>query len=178
MPVADIVIAVAIIVSIIVGFVRGFAREAMSIASLLIAIWAALHFGPDIGTISDSWLGSEGLQAWFGRILVFAVILALGGLIGWGVARLVRLSVLSNTDRVFGMMFGFCRGAVLVAVAVLGGQYANLNNDPWWQRSMLIPYAEILADWIRVMAPKGMDMLSADPTLAAPPAERLIGENQ
>jgi membrane protein required for colicin V production len=159
MPIADIVIAVAIVVSVIIGFVRGFVKEAISIASLLIAIWAALHFGSRAAGLSESWLSSVEMQVWFGRVLVFTVILALGGLIGWGISKLVRLSVLSGTDRVFGMMFGFCRGVVLAAVAVIGGQYANFNNDPWWQKSSLIPYVEVVADWIRVMTPRGVDIL-------------------
>lgn len=159
MPVADIVIALAILISVVVGFMRGFVKEAMSIATLLIAIWAAMHFGPQAGTLSESWLSSDELQVWFGRLLLFTVVLALGGLISWGVSRLVRLSVLSGTDRVFGMMFGFCRGVVLLAVFIIAGQYANFNNDPWWQQSVLIPYGEVVADWIRIMAPKGADML-------------------
>jgi membrane protein required for colicin V production len=159
MPVADIVIAVAIVISVVIGFVRGFVKEAISIAALLIAIWAAMHFGTQAGSLSESWLSSTELQVWFGRLLVFTVILVLGGLIGWGVSKLVRLSVLSGTDRVFGMAFGFCRGVVLLAVFIIGGEYANFNNDPWWQKSTLIPYGEVVADWIRVMAPKGADML-------------------
>jgi membrane protein required for colicin V production len=92
-------------------------------------------------------------------LLVFTVILVLGGLMGWGVSKLIRLSVLSGTDRVFGMAFGFCRGVVLLAVFIIGGEYANFNNDPWWQKSTFIPYGEVVADWIRVMAPRGADML-------------------
>jgi membrane protein required for colicin V production len=159
MPVADIVIALAIIVSVVIGFVRGFVKEAISIATLLIAVWAAMHFGLQAGTLSESWLSSDELQVWFGRVLLFTVILALGGLISWGVSRLVRLSVLSGTDRVFGMMFGFCRGVVLLAVFIIAGQFANFNNDPWYQKSVLIPYGEVVADWLRVMAPKGADIL-------------------
>ena len=159
MPIADIVIAVAIAVSVAVGFVRGFVKEAISIASLLIAIWAALHLGPSVGTVADGWLASEELQKWFGWLLVFVVILALGGLLGWGVSKLVRLSALSGTDRLLGVLFGFCRAAVLVGVALMGGQFAGFDNDDWWHRSHLIPYGEFVADWIRVMAPKGMDLL-------------------
>ena len=158
MPVADIVIALAVAISVVIGFVRGFVKEAISIAALLIAVWAALHLGPDIGTISSSWLSSQELQDWFGRLLVFVVILVVGGLLGWGISRLVRLSVLSGTDRVLGMLFGFGRGVVLVGIAVVGGQYAGFDNDNWWQRSYLVPYGEFVADWIRVMAPQGMEI--------------------
>ena len=82
MPIIDILIAIAVAISVVVGIIRGFVKEAISIAALLVAIWAALYFGPSVGTVSDTWLSSAELQKWFGRILVFAVILSIGGLLG------------------------------------------------------------------------------------------------
>lgn len=162
MPIADIVITLAIVISVIIGFVRGFIKEAISIVTLLIAIWAALSFGPAVGNLAEEWLASEELQTWFGRAVVFVSLLVIGSLIEWGIAKLVRMSVLSGTDRVFGMFFGFCRGVVVIGVLVIVGQFANFNNDPWWRSSQLIPLAEQVADWIRIMAPKGMEMLDPD----------------
>ena len=165
MPIIDILIAVAIAVSMVIGVVRGFVKEAISIASLLVAIWAALYFGPGVGDISDSWISSEELQVWFGRILVFAVILSLGGLLGWGISKLVRLSVLSGMDRVMGSLFGAGRGILLVALGIIGGQFAGFDNDGWWKRSKLIPHLEVVADWIKVMAPQGFELLTPDETM-------------
>lgn len=159
MPIADIIIAVAIAISIAVGIFRGFVKEAISIVTLLVAIWAAMNFGADVGSLGDDWLGSDGLELWFGRLLVFVVVLLLGGLLGWGFSRLMRLSVLNGTDRALGGLFGFCRGAVLVGVFIIGGQIASFDNDGWWRESRLIPYGTVIADWIRVMAPKGVDIL-------------------
>ena len=119
MPIIDILIAAAILVSVVVGIFRGFVKEAISIAALLVAIWAALYFGPEAGNISENWFKSEELQMWFGRVLVFLVILSLGGLLGWGISKLVRLSVLSGMDRLLGAVFGVARGILLVAVASL-----------------------------------------------------------
>ncbi|MDH3553807.1 MAG: CvpA family protein, partial [Gammaproteobacteria bacterium] len=115
-----------------------------------------------VGDISDSWLSSEDLQAWFGRILVFAVILSVGGLLGWGISKLVRLSILSGMDRLAGTVFGAFRGILLAAVFVLGGQFAGFDNDDWWQRSILIPRLEVVADWIKVMAPQGYELIMPD----------------
>lgn len=162
MPIVDIVIAVAIVISIVVGFIRGFIKEAISIAALLLAIWAALYLGPAVGEVSSSWLSSEELQTWFGRILVFAVILAVGGLLGWLLSRLVRISVLSGTDRLLGSLFGACRGVILLAVFVLAGEYVGFANDEWWQESSLIPHVEVVAEWIAEMAPRGLDMIVPD----------------
>jgi len=162
MPIIDIIITVAVVISIVVGFARGFVKEAISIAALLIAIWAALYFGPAVGNVSDSWLSSEELQMWFGRILVFAVVLSVGGLLGWGISKLVRLSVLSGMDRLMGSLFGAGRGMLLMALFIIGGQFAGFNNDGWWLKSRLIPHFEIVADWIKVMAPKGYELLIPD----------------
>ena len=159
MPIIDIVIVVAILISVIVGIIRGFVKEAISIAALLVAIWAALFFGPSVGEISDSWISSADLQMWFGRILVFAVILSIGGLLGWGISKLVRLSVLSGMDRLAGAVFGAGRGILLAALFILGGEFAGFNNDDWWQRSIFIPHLEAVAEWIKVMAPQGYEVL-------------------
>jgi len=162
MPIIDIIIAVALGLSIVVGIVRGFVKEAISIAALLIAIWASLYFGPAVGNVSSSWLSSEELQMWFGRILVFAIILSVGGLLGWGISKLVRMSVLSGMDRLFGSLFGSARGVLLLAVFIIGGQFAGFDNDDWWLQSRLIPHVEVVADWIKVMAPKGLELLMPD----------------
>jgi len=165
MPIIDILIAVAVVISVIVGIMRGFVKEAISMAALLVAIWAALYFGPSIGEISDSWISSQELKAWFGRVLVFTVILAIGGLIGWGISKLVRLSVLSGMDRLAGTAFGGARGILLAALFVLGGEFAGFDNDPWWQKSILIPHLEVVAEWIEVMAPQGYEILVTEPEM-------------
>jgi membrane protein required for colicin V production len=171
MPIADVAIAVAIVISIGVGIFRGFVKEAISIVTLLVAIWAAMNFGAYAGRWSESWVESEGLQLWIGRILVFVVILVVGGLVGWAFSRLVRLSALNGTDRSLGALFGFCRGALLLGVFIIGGQLASFDQDNWWRNSKLIPYGAAVADWIRVMAPKGVDLLQKNETPGESAAE-------
>lgn len=111
MPIIDIIIAVALVASIVIGLVRGFIKEAISIVTLLVAIWAALYFGPALGDVSSSWISSEELQIWFGRLVIFAIVLSIGGLLGWGISKLIRLSLLSGIDRVLGAAFGVVRGS-------------------------------------------------------------------
>ena len=171
MPIIDIIIAVALVVSVIVGFIRGFVKEAISIAALVIAIWAALYFGPTVGDVSQNWFSSEELQTWFGRILIFGVVLAVGGLLGWGVSKLVRLSVLSGVDRLLGSAFGAVRGVLLTALFVIGGQFAGFDNDEWWLQSRLLPHFEVVADWIKVMAPKGYEIIVPDQPAKQLPVE-------
>ncbi|MCH7982303.1 MAG: CvpA family protein [Proteobacteria bacterium] len=171
MPIIDIIIAVAITLSIIVGFVRGFIKEAISIAALVIAVWAALYFGPVVGDVAESWLSSEEMQTWFGRILVFAIILSIGGLLGWGLSKLIRLSVLSGIDRFLGSLFGAVRGVLLVALCILGGQFAGFTNDSWWLESRVIPHLDVIAQWVAEMAPQGLDLITPEDVADAIPVE-------
>ncbi|MDX1482777.1 MAG: CvpA family protein [Woeseiaceae bacterium] len=168
MPVADIAIAAAVAISVLVGFLRGFVKEAISVSALLVAIWASLNFGDDFGELTGSWLSSVELQVWFGRVLVFVVIIIIGGLVSWAFAKLVRLSVLSGTDRALGMVFGLGRGALLAGVFALGGQFANFDDARWWRESRLMPYATFVADWLRVMAPRGFEMMQPNPDAQLP----------
>ena len=171
MPIIDIIIAVAVAISIVVGIIRGFVKEAISIAALVLAIWAALYFGPAAGDFSDGWFASEDLQKWFGLVLVFLVVLAIGGLVGWVFSKLVRHSALSGMDRFLGSAFGAGRGILLVAVAIIGGQYAGFDNDHWWSQSRLIPHLEVVAGWIKVMAPEGLDLIVPDEEAESLPGE-------
>ncbi|MBT8082086.1 MAG: CvpA family protein [Gammaproteobacteria bacterium] len=169
MPIIDIIIAVAILISVVVGIFRGFVREAISVAALLFAIWSALYFGPALGSVTDTWLNSEELQKWFGRVLVFAVVLLLGALLGWALSKIVRWSALSGMDRFLGALFGTGRGVLLVAVGVIGGEFAGFDNDEWWAESRLIPHFEVVAEWIKVMAPEGLDVILPDQEAEALP---------
>lgn len=171
MPIIDILIAIVLVFSVIVGIARGFVKEAISITALLLAIWAALTFGPSAGEMSESWLASKELQTWFGRILIFVLILAVGGLLGWGLSKLVRLSVLSGIDRLIGGIFGAARGVLFVALFILAGDFAGFSNDRWWTQSRLIPYFEVVAEWIMVMAPQGYEMLMPDEPAKSLPIE-------
>ena len=162
MPIIDIIIVVALVISIVIGYVRGLVKEAISIAALAVAIWAALYFGPVVGDVSKSWISSAEMQVWFGRVLVFTIVLSLGSLSSWGISKLVRLSVLSGLDRTLGSAFGALRGVLLVAVFILIGEASGFDENNWGRKSRLLPYLEVVADWITVMAPKGYDLIIPD----------------
>ena len=95
----------------------------------------------------------------------------IGGLLGWGVSKLVRLSILSGFDRVLGSAFGALRGVLLVALFVMGGQLSGFDNDDWWLQSRLLPHFEVVADWIKVMAPRGYELIVPDEVADEMPVE-------
>jgi membrane protein required for colicin V production len=159
MTIVDILIIALVLASVIVGVIRGIIKEAISIAALLVAIWASLHLGPYAGGWFGGAIGSSEIELWAGRMVVFVLILALGGLAAWGISKIVRMAGLTGTDRALGAVFGLARAVILIGMFVLLGRYASFDDEAWWYESRLIPYAEIVADWIEVMAPAGMELL-------------------
>ena len=159
MEVVDIVILVATLASMVVGWFRGLVKEALSIAALLVAIWAAMRLGP----AASGWLGgtvdSTALQLWAGRFLIFVLVLAGGAVVSWSISKIVHLSGLSGFDRALGALFGLARAVLLLGIFILTGRYAGFDANLWWLESKVIPYGEYVADWIIVMAPRGMELL-------------------
>ena len=162
MAIVDIIIIVATLISVVVGWFRGLVKEAISIFTLLVAIWAAMHLGPYAGGWLGGTIDSTDLQLWAGRFLIFVLILAAGAVAGWSISKIVHLSGLSGMDRGFGGFFGLLRAVLLVGVFILAGRYAGFDADLWWLESKIIPVGEVVADWIIIMAPRGMEMLNPD----------------
>jgi membrane protein required for colicin V production len=63
-----------------------------------------------------------------------------------------------------GLVFGSVRGAVVIAVFVMLGEFVELNKVEWWKRSQLLPYASELASWIQNFAETGMKAVADLPS--------------
>ena len=95
------------------------------------------------------WAPSLRTAVAFGTL--FAITLVVGALINHLLGELIRVTGLSGTDRLLGMVFGALRGALVVVVLVALG-HRFFGQDPWWQQSMLVPHFALLEDWTRRMA--------------------------
>ena len=65
---------------------------------------------------------------------------------------------------------GSC-GILFLAIFIIGGQFAGFDNDDLWLQSRLIPHFEVVADWIKVMAPQGYELLVPDEPADSLPVE-------
>ncbi|MEM8548773.1 MAG: CvpA family protein, partial [Pseudomonadota bacterium] len=144
-------------VSMVVGVFRGFIKEAISLGSLLIAVWASFFFAPAGESLFAGFVGSEVFRIWLARIAIFVLVLILGGLVGWLISRFINQVGLTGTDRLLGLMFGFGRGAVLCGLIALAAPYLELDHDEVWTNSQLRPYAQTVADGIAILAPRALD---------------------
>jgi membrane protein required for colicin V production len=151
----DLLIVFVCLASAGFGLWRGFAKEALSVVTWLAAIWLAWRFSWTVEPVLGNWVAAPELKIWLARVVIFVIVILLGGLIAWLIRELIRHTGLSGTDRMLGSLFGLVRGVLIVGLVVIGLQLSGLDSDPWWQQARLKPYGERIAAGIRYYAELG-----------------------
>jgi len=154
MHLVDYILIGLILLSVAAGFLRGFFREAMSLATWLLAGLIGLKFGHVFMGLFESYLASPVLQLWAGRLTMFLIVLISGLLASHLIQALLDSSGLSGTDRLLGMVFGFARGVLLVGLLVIMAEGLEVDREDWWGESQLLPYftrvTEAMREWLDV----------------------------
>lgn len=152
----DIVILALIVLSAVLSLFRGFVKEALALASWLVALWVAMAFYEDLALVLAEWINLPSAQKVTAFVLLFICVLLLGALVNYLAGKLVARTGLTGTDRMLGVVFGAARGAVIVALLVLFAGLTPMPQDAWWQDSQLIGYFEEFAMWMREYLPTDM----------------------
>jgi len=149
-----------VLLSIGAGFVRGFFKEAISLATWILASFLALKFGDLFVGLFDSYFASPVLQLWASRVTLFLLVVIVGTLTSHLINALLDNSGLSTTDHFLGMIFGFVRGVLLAGLLVILGEGLALDSEQWWKESQVLPYFTNVTALMREWFDSGKDMLN------------------
>ena len=152
----DYVILMIVVLSSVVGFKQGFIRGFFPLLSLATAIVIAFFsFSPLSTWLILWWLPVQSELSIFGYSFstdnlvrfaffttIFFIVIILGSVLTSFLYRLVKGSILSSLDRVFGLLFGIVRAFLIVAVIMLFARVADLSDYHWWRHSAFIPKLE------------------------------------
>ncbi len=163
MTVVDIVVIFVIFLSALFSLIRGFVKEAISLATWIIAIWLAATFAPKLAAALPNSLESEAVRQAVGFGVLFVLTLMVGALVNMLVAQVVKKTGLSSADRIFGVAFGILRGGLIIIVFVVIGGMTPLPETDWWQSSVLLQWFESAAMVIQEYIPDDLN-LSYQPT--------------
>ncbi len=138
---ADWIIILVLVISSAISLKRGFVKEALSLSVWVAAFIIATWFSPSLAPHLESYAETPSAQQMAAFATLFIVSLLLGSALNYLLSSLVKVAGLSNADRAFGVAFGLARGALIILAVVL---YVPLilpiDQDDWWQQSMLIPH--------------------------------------
>jgi membrane protein required for colicin V production len=149
----DVVILAIIFLSAIISLFRGFVREAISLATWVMAFWVAIGFSGKLEAKLVSMIDSPAARLTVAFAVLFLLTLIVGAMVNYLVGQLVRKTGISGTDKMLGILFGIARGIVLVTVLVLVGSIPKLWQERWWQESTLIVHFQDAAIKMRDLLP-------------------------
>jgi membrane protein required for colicin V production len=156
MNATDLVIVGILAISVLIGLWRGLIAELLSVVIWVAAFWVAATFGADLAAQFEHSISMPMARLALGYGLCFFGVLVLGAIIRFVTRRLIWGSGLSGIDRLFGMLFGFVRGVLLVTLMVFLIGLTGLTRDPWWQQSALLPQFQGMAAWLGQNVPASL----------------------
>lgn len=150
---ADWIIVAIIGISALISLSRGFIREALSLAIWVGAFIVSMLFGDSLAYLLTDTISTPSLRRIVAMAALFVGTLIVGGLLNFVIGHLIKISGLSGTDRLLGMIFGIARGViVVVAIVMFLPPLLHVDKDGWWASSQLIPHFQMLEGWSKQTA--------------------------
>ena len=147
---ADWTIVAIVGISSLISLTRGFVREAISLAIWALAFFIALSFHERLAVLLQDSVQSASLRYILSFAALIVATLIFGSMVKYLLAELVKVAGLRSTDRLLGTVFGLGRGIIIVmAILLLLPMVIPVDEDVWWQQSLLIPEFLLLEQWSR-----------------------------
>ncbi len=131
----DWVFLALLLLSMVIGVVRGLLYEVMSLLGWVVAYVAAQGFGAAAAPALPVGVPGSALNLAAGFTLVFVAVLFGWWGLTWLLSRLVKASPLQALDRLFGMLFGLLRGALIALAIGTVVALTPLERAPAWRDS-------------------------------------------
>lgn len=152
----DLAVLVVVASSALLGWWRGLLYEAVSLLSWVAAYFVARLFAPDVVEYVPASVGTEPAKMAVAFAILFALTLVAGGVLAWGMNKLVKSAGMERLDGSLGAAFGLLRGAFLVLVLVLLAGMTSLPGMPVWRDALTSSALEEIAVQARGWLPGGL----------------------
>ena len=146
---ADWTLIVIITLSSLMSLKRGFIKEALSLATWVVAFVVARTFHSHFQTLLVDSIDEPMLRVIAAFSILFVGTLLVGAGVNFMVGALIRLTGLTPVDRMLGVVFGLARGLILSIVVVAVLRLTPLSTSEWWINSVMIENLAILEQWSR-----------------------------
>jgi membrane protein required for colicin V production len=148
----DLIVVAVILLSAAFAFARGFIREILSIAAWVGAAFATIYGYSYAVPAAESVGLPKPFSDAAAAAVVFIVALIFLSIITSVVARRVARTGLSSFDRLFGLIFGVARGAILVILGYIALDWAEKPAPDWVTQARTLSFlqegAKTLKAWV------------------------------
>ncbi|HEY5995324.1 MAG TPA: CvpA family protein [Gallionellaceae bacterium] len=150
----DFAVLAVVALSMLLGWWRGLVYEAVSLLNWVAAYFVARLFAPDIVDYVPATMGAPSARMAVAFSALFALTLVVGGVLAWGMNKLVKSSGLERLDGSLGTVFGLVRGCFLVLVLVLLAGMTSLPTTSAWRDALMSGALEEVAVQARGWLPE------------------------
>jgi membrane protein required for colicin V production len=137
----DYAVIAVIAISVVISAARGLVREVLSLAAWFIAFIVANQWATDVAAMLPDSISGAMLRLLVAFVALLVGTLILGGIVNWGINRMIQTAGLQFADRGMGGLFGLARGVLIVLTAVILAGLTSLPQQPFWRNALLAPLA-------------------------------------
>ena len=119
MNLLDVIIIACMVFLIVRGIFRGFIREIGSLAGVVLGIWLASLYQPQMTDFLKPFLPSGKFLPLISFALIFLVILVLCNVVSWLLKKLVKNIFLGWADRTLGAALAVLKGVIITYFAIV-----------------------------------------------------------
>lgn len=151
MGTVDIIILVIVLAGAVVGAFKGFISQFVSIASLILGIWGASSFTPAAaGYLKEFLKMSETTLHIVCFVILLLAIIAICGIIGRGIEKIIHLSLLGWLNRILGLIFAAMKVVIILSLLTVLVGYVQKTwgalPENMFAGSQLYPHLTDIAD--------------------------------
>lgn len=136
MTVFDYVVLVIMGLSVLLSILRGFVREALALASWLVAFFVAKLYTLELVPLLPQSIPNQSLRLLAAFLILFLAALLICSLLAIALSAVFKRAGLGWMDRCLGALFGLARGIIIVSVLVLLGGLTTVPKDVRWRNAM------------------------------------------
>jgi len=119
MNLLDLIIIACMVFLIVRGIFRGFIREVGSLAGVILGIWLASVYQPQLTDFLKPFLPAWKYLALISFALIFFVVLVFCNVVGWLLKKLARKLFLGWADRTLGAALAVLKGVLITYFAIV-----------------------------------------------------------
>jgi membrane protein required for colicin V production len=139
MNLLDIIIIVAMIILIVRGIFRGFFKEVGSLAGVILGIWFANDYQPQMTEYLKAYLTSVKYLPLISFGIIFIIVFILCNISGWGMKMILKRLFFNWADRTLGAGLAFVKCVFITYFVIIMLTFFIPSKTPLIAQSRLAP---------------------------------------
>jgi membrane protein required for colicin V production len=148
----DVVVVIILCFCLIRGGFRGLIKEISGIVGVIAGFYVAYIYYPQIAHRMSGWISNEGYCNILAFMIIFCVLFVAISVLGIIIRYILNKVSSGWADRIWGVLLGFAKGCLIVAVLFIALTAFLPKGTPFLQQSRLSPYvakyAEVMVELI------------------------------